>query len=119
MSRCLLLSAFQTGKPCGFKVYSSALPLLLVLISPVECFGYDHRRSACSSLIRFSVQIALYVFPLLWAALLIVSLLKLGFASVQSIFIIKYALTNLSSFIPIVLLALVFNMTNVIGFTYA
>jgi len=46
--------------------------------------------------------IALYVFPLLWAALLIVSLLKLGFA-----------------FIPIVLLALVFNMTNVIGFTYA
>jgi len=46
--------------------------------------------------------IALYVFPLLWAALLIVSLLKLGFA-----------------FIPIVCLALVFNMTNVIGFTYA
>jgi len=46
--------------------------------------------------------IALYVFPLLWAALLIVSLLKLGFA-----------------FIPIVLLALVFNITNVIGFTYA
>jgi len=46
--------------------------------------------------------IALYVFPLLWAALLVVSLLKLGF-----------------SFIPIVVLALVFNMTNVIGFTYA
>jgi len=46
--------------------------------------------------------IALYVFPLLWAALLIVSLLKLGFA-----------------FIPIVILALVFNVTNVIGFTYA
>ncbi|KAF8167922.1 Golgi apparatus membrane protein TVP23 [Crassisporium funariophilum] len=46
--------------------------------------------------------IALYVFPLLWAALLIVSLLKLGFA-----------------FIPIVVLALVFNVTNVIGFTYA
>jgi len=46
--------------------------------------------------------IALYVFPLLWAVLLIVSLLKLGFA-----------------FIPIVVLALVFNMTNVIGFTYA
>jgi len=46
--------------------------------------------------------IALYVFPLLWTALLIVSLLKLGFA-----------------FIPIVVLALVFNMTNVIGFTYA
>ncbi|KAJ3506062.1 hypothetical protein NLJ89_g7082 [Agrocybe chaxingu] len=46
--------------------------------------------------------IALYVFPALWAALLIVSLLKLGFA-----------------FIPIVVLALVFNVTNVIGFTYA
>ncbi|KAF8807580.1 Golgi apparatus membrane protein TVP23 [Phlegmacium glaucopus] len=46
--------------------------------------------------------IALYVFPLLWAALLVVSLLKLGFA-----------------FIPIVVLALVFNVTNVIGFTYA
>ena len=35
-------------------------------------------------LIRFFVQIALYVFPLLWAALLVVSLLKLGFASVRS-----------------------------------
>ncbi|KIM48027.1 hypothetical protein M413DRAFT_439726 [Hebeloma cylindrosporum] len=46
--------------------------------------------------------IALYVFPALWIALLIVSLLKLGF-----------------SFIPIVILALVFNFTNVIGFTYA
>ncbi|KAF9015342.1 hypothetical protein BDQ17DRAFT_1295103 [Cyathus striatus] len=46
--------------------------------------------------------IALYAFPLLWAALLIVSILKLGFA-----------------FIPIVLLALVFNITNVVGFTYA
>ncbi|TFK40981.1 Golgi apparatus membrane protein TVP23 [Crucibulum laeve] len=46
--------------------------------------------------------IALYMFPLLWAALLIVSILKLGFA-----------------FIPIVILALVFNVTNVIGFTYA
>ncbi|KAF8078435.1 Golgi apparatus membrane protein TVP23 [Lyophyllum atratum] len=46
--------------------------------------------------------IALYSFPLLWFALLIVSLLKLGF-----------------SFIPIVVLALVFNFTNAIGFTYA
>ncbi|KAF5336863.1 hypothetical protein D9611_003349 [Ephemerocybe angulata] len=46
--------------------------------------------------------IALYVFPLLWAALLIVAILKLGFTSV-----------------PIVILALVFNVTNVIGFTYA
>ncbi|TFK30619.1 Golgi apparatus membrane protein TVP23 [Coprinopsis marcescibilis] len=49
-----------------------------------------------------SKYIALYVFPLLWAALLIVSILKLGFA-----------------FIPIVILALVFNVTNVVGFTYA
>jgi len=46
--------------------------------------------------------IALYAFPLLWAALFVVSLLKLGFA-----------------FIPIVVLALIFNITNVIGFTYA
>ncbi|KAF5382974.1 hypothetical protein D9757_006369 [Collybiopsis confluens] len=46
--------------------------------------------------------IALYVFPALWTALLIVSILKLG---VQ--------------FIPIVMLALVFNITNAIGFTYA
>jgi riboflavin transporter FmnP len=38
----------------------------------------------------------------LWTALLIVSFLKLNF-----------------SFIPIVILALVFNATNVIGFTYA
>ena len=90
LSCCLSLLAFQTSKPCGFKVYSSTLPPLLVIIniSPVECFGYDHHRSTGSTLIRFSVQIALYVFPLLWAALLIVSILKLGFTSVQSISII-------------------------------
>ena len=66
------------------------VPLLHLItnISPIECFGYDHHRSTGSILIPFSVQIALYVFPLLWAALLIVSLLKLGFASVRSISII-------------------------------
>ncbi|KDQ63815.1 hypothetical protein JAAARDRAFT_29862 [Jaapia argillacea MUCL 33604] len=46
--------------------------------------------------------IALYTFPALWFALLIVSFLKLNI-----------------SFIPIVVLALVFNITNVVGFTYA
>ncbi|KAJ7623420.1 Golgi apparatus membrane protein TVP23 [Roridomyces roridus] len=46
--------------------------------------------------------IAIYVFPLLWIALLIVSLLRLKV-----------------SFVPIVVLALVFNVTNAVGFTYA
>jgi len=46
--------------------------------------------------------IALYVFPALWTVLLIVSFVKLNFA-----------------FIPIVALALIFNITNVVGFTYA
>jgi len=45
--------------------------------------------------------IALYTFPVLWTVLLIVSVLKF------------------SRFLPIVVLALVFNITNVIGFTYA
>ncbi|KAF7791918.1 hypothetical protein EIP86_002944 [Pleurotus ostreatoroseus] len=47
-------------------------------------------------------QIALYTYPCLWLALFIVSLLKLR-----------------ASFIPIVLLALVFNVSNAVGFTYA
>ncbi|KAJ7636022.1 Golgi apparatus membrane protein TVP23 [Mycena polygramma] len=46
--------------------------------------------------------IAIYVFPLLWVALFIVSLLR-------------FKLT----FVPIVVLALVFNITNAVGFTYA
>ncbi|KAI0662755.1 DUF846-domain-containing protein [Cubamyces menziesii] len=46
--------------------------------------------------------IAVYTFPLLWLALLIVSLLKFNL-----------------SFVPIVVLALVFNVTNAVGFTYA
>ncbi|KAB5589107.1 Golgi apparatus membrane protein TVP23 [Ceratobasidium theobromae] len=45
---------------------------------------------------------ALYAFPVLWVLLFIVSLLKFNI-----------------SFLPIVGLALVFNITNVIGFTYA
>ncbi|RXW18240.1 hypothetical protein EST38_g7617 [Candolleomyces aberdarensis] len=51
---------------------------------------------------NYVLSVALYVFPVLWVALLVVAILKLGFA-----------------FIPIVILALVFNITNVIGFTYA
>ncbi|KAF8584984.1 DUF846-domain-containing protein [Ramaria rubella] len=46
--------------------------------------------------------IALYTFPVLWTLLLIVSILKFSI-----------------SFLPIVILALVFNLTNAIGFTYA
>ncbi|KAJ3564257.1 hypothetical protein NP233_g8412 [Leucocoprinus birnbaumii] len=48
------------------------------------------------------LQIAIYAFPVLWTLLLIVSILKLGLF-----------------FIPIVILALVFNITNAVGFTYA
>lgn len=46
--------------------------------------------------------IALYTFPVIWLLLLLLAILKLNL-----------------SFIPIVILALVFNCTNVIGFTYA
>ncbi|KAF8746309.1 hypothetical protein AX14_000094 [Amanita brunnescens Koide BX004] len=46
--------------------------------------------------------IALYAFPAIWSLLIVVSILKFNI-----------------SFIPIVALALVFNITNVIGFTYA
>ncbi|KAI0757064.1 Golgi apparatus membrane protein TVP23 [Daedaleopsis nitida] len=46
--------------------------------------------------------IAVYTFPLLWLVLLIVSIFKFNL-----------------SFVPIVVLALVFNVTNAIGFTYA
>lgn len=45
---------------------------------------------------------AVYSFPLLWVALLIVSIVKLNF-----------------SYVPIVILSLVFNFANAIGFTYA
>ncbi|KAI0321698.1 Golgi apparatus membrane protein TVP23 [Amylostereum chailletii] len=46
--------------------------------------------------------VALYTFPVLWVVLFIVALIKFNL-----------------SFIPIVFLALVFNVTNVVGFTYA
>jgi len=46
--------------------------------------------------------IAIYVFPALWLVILIFSIIRFSI-----------------SFIPIVVLALVFNMTNAIGFTYA
>ncbi|KAL0580290.1 Golgi apparatus membrane protein tvp23 [Marasmius crinis-equi] len=46
--------------------------------------------------------IAIYVFPALWIALLLTCLISLGV-----------------SYLPIVLLALIFNVTNAVGFTYA
>ncbi|KAL5519036.1 TVP23 [Sanghuangporus vaninii] len=45
--------------------------------------------------------VAIYTFPVLWLVLLFISILKLN------------------TFLPIVLLALIFNVTNAIGFTYA
>lgn len=44
---------------------------------------------------------ALYIFPVIWFILLVVSIFRLN------------------TFIPIVILALVFNVTNAVGFTYA
>lgn len=61
--------------------------------------------------------IALYVFPCLWGALFIVSLLKLSISCVYSLLYISYL--TLLRFVPIVILAIVFNVTNAIGFTYA
>jgi len=46
--------------------------------------------------------IALYTFPVLWTGLLIISFLKFSLL-----------------FVPITLLALIFNVTNAVGFTYA
>ncbi|KAF8559258.1 Golgi apparatus membrane protein TVP23 [Imleria badia] len=46
--------------------------------------------------------IALYTFPTLWLLLLVISIVRFSLA-----------------FIPIVILALVFNVTNAVGFTYA
>ncbi|KAG9314526.1 DUF846-domain-containing protein [Chiua virens] len=49
-----------------------------------------------------SKDIALYTFPALWLLLLVISFVRFNIA-----------------FIPIVILALVFNVTNAMGFTYA
>jgi len=46
--------------------------------------------------------IGLYAFPVFWLGLLIIAIVKLNLDSV-----------------PTIILALIFNMTNVIGFTYA
>lgn len=70
----------------------------------------------------------MYTFPLLWLALLIVSFLKFNLSYVtpyrSSCALTCCAPTLLTltaavSFVPIVVLALVFNVTNAIGFTYA
>ncbi|KAI6005218.1 hypothetical protein F5J12DRAFT_835537 [Pisolithus orientalis] len=49
-----------------------------------------------------SRQIAIYVFPVCWLLLFVISIVRFNL-----------------SFIPIVVLALVFNITNAVGFTYA
>jgi len=64
-----------------------------------ECRDANHPANAVDSKMFWT---ALYAFPVLWLVLLIVSILKFSI-----------------SFIPIVILALVFNVTNVVGFTYA
>lgn len=54
--------------------------------------------------------VALYAYPLAWLVLLIVSVLKFNISYVP-------LQTTLTRFLPIVLLALVFNLSNLLGFT--
>ncbi|KAG8972119.1 Golgi apparatus membrane protein tvp23 [Tulasnella sp. 425] len=67
--------------------------------------------------------IALYTFPVLWGLLFIVSIFRfnLSYALAVSVKRAALELTTSSSarFLPIVGLAIVFNVTNAIGFTYA
>jgi len=56
----------------------------------------------CDHIQQLLEQVALYAFPVLWVGLLIIAIVKL----------------NLNS-VPTTILALIFNVTNVIGFTYA
>lgn len=62
-------------------------------------------------------QIALYAFPLGWLALFFVSLLKFNISYVAERTVKKHADVIIRSFLPIVILALVFNFSNVLGFT--
>ncbi|KAF8761641.1 Golgi apparatus membrane protein TVP23 [Rhizoctonia solani] len=97
---------------CGFftdnYVLSTVVVVVLLAMDFWNCRNVAGRRLVG---LRFWNQVdedgesywtALYVFPVLWVLLFIVSLLKFNI-----------------SFVPIVGLALVFNITNVIGFTYA
>ena len=69
--------------------------------------------------------IALYVFPVIWVALFFIGILKLYVLQAIQVRSKRTRLTAPSpsssniSFLPIVLLALVFNVTNTVGFTYA
>lgn len=73
-------------------------------------------------------QVALYSFPALWSVLLIVSIFKFNmYVYVPFLLLPEFADASMamasypcsSSFLPIVGLALVFNITNAVGFTYA
>ncbi|KAL7285261.1 hypothetical protein ACG7TL_000355 [Trametes sanguinea] len=66
------------------------------------------------------LQIAVYTFPLLWLVLLIASIFKfnLSYVSPPSFLLLRTPLP-LSQFFSMLVLALVFNVTNAIGFTYA
>ncbi|CAK5273882.1 unnamed protein product [Mycena citricolor] len=73
-----------------------------IAFTTCECCRLSPLRHVSCTILLMPVEIAIYVFPVLWVALLIVSLLRFNL-----------------NFVPIVLLALVFNVTNAIGFTYA
>nr|ODN87532.1 cytoplasmic protein [Cryptococcus depauperatus CBS 7841] len=62
--------------------------------------------------------IALYVYPLGWLALFIISILKFNISHVPFCLPSSWAHKR-HSFLPIVFLALVFNFSNLLGFTYA
>ncbi len=80
----------------------------------------------------YPLQIALYAYPLGWLALFFVSLFSFSISYVSSYLscqdhqilcelrfrCVRTVLQSTYRFLPIVILALVFNMSNVLGFTY-
>jgi Eukaryotic protein of unknown function (DUF846) len=89
-----------------------------------ECFAKHPRLYQGTKTTSRLFWTALYIFPALWLGLFFVSLLKFNLSSVDHITpCIVHDPSDLSynpyRFIPIVMLALVFNVTNVVGFTYA
>lgn len=73
----------------------SGVPCISFVVFPLSTLSHSRRNSTDS--LNYDEQ-----FPVLWIVLLFVGLLKFNI-----------------SFLPIVMLALVFNLTNSIGYTYA
>lgn len=101
----------------GCFVFSNLLKM--IIWNRMFWVSWHSKLISMQTLTRCLPQIALYVFPVLWTVLFLVSIFKFNISYPRVLSVLPLPSWHVFRFLPIVAIAIVFNYSNAIGFTYA